>query len=103
MAALNDVASVPTAAGRLPLIGHGLALARRKQDFLCDLSVHGELVRLYLGRLPVYYVHGPELLRRMLVTDARKVARAGCTTGSEPSSATGWSPRRARRTPCIAV
>ncbi|MFI1866136.1 cytochrome P450 [Streptomyces jumonjinensis] len=75
MAALNDVASIPTAAGRLPLIGHGLALARRKQDFLCDLSVHGELVRLYLGRLPVYYVHGPELLRRMLVTDARKVGK----------------------------
>ncbi|GLF95040.1 cytochrome P450 [Streptomyces yaizuensis] len=75
MDALDDMASVPTAAGRLPLIGHGLALARRKQDFMCELAAHGELVRLYLGRLPAYYVHGPELLRHLLVTDARKVAK----------------------------
>jgi len=69
------MASVPTAAGRLPLIGHGLALVRRKQEFMRDLADHGELVRLYLGRTRAYYVHGPELLRQMLVTDARKVGK----------------------------
>jgi cytochrome P450 len=75
MRVVSDMASIPTAAGRLPLIGHGLAMVRRKQDFMRDLAAYGELVRLYLGRLTAYYVHGPELLRQMLVTDARKVGK----------------------------
>jgi cytochrome P450 len=75
MLVLTDAAPIPTAAGRLPLIGHGLAMARRKHEFMRELATHGELVRLYLGRLPAYYVHGPELLRQMLVTDARKVGK----------------------------
>src|SRR5437588_5287338 len=75
MAVVNEVASIPTAPGRLPLIGHGLAMVRHKQEFMRDLAAHGHLVRVYLGRLTAYYVHGPELLRQMLVTDARKVGK----------------------------
>lgn len=66
---------VPTARGKLPLIGHSLAMAVRKQRFMRDLAVQGDLVRLQLGRRPAYYVHSAELLRQMLVTDARKVGK----------------------------
>jgi cytochrome P450 len=52
-----------------------LALARGKQEFLRGLSVHGDIVRLYLGREVAYYVHGPQQMRQLLVTDARKVGK----------------------------
>ena len=66
---------IPTAPGRLPLVGHGLALARGKQEFLRGLAAHGDIVRLYLGREVAYYVHGPQQMRQLLVTDARKVGK----------------------------
>ncbi|TWP47994.1 cytochrome P450 [Lentzea tibetensis] len=75
MRVLDQVQAIPTAPGRVPLLGHGLAMARRKHEFLRGLSAHGNLVRLYLGREVAYYVHGPELLRQMLVTDSRKVGK----------------------------
>jgi cytochrome P450 len=75
MQVVDGTKAIPTAPGRLPLIGHGLAIARHRQEFIRGLGAHGGIVRIYLGRLPAYYVHDPELLRQLLVADARKVGK----------------------------
>jgi len=62
----------PTAAGRLPLLGHAIALRRRPLDFLQAVRRLGDVVRVYLGPRPAYVVNSPELVRQVLVTDGRK-------------------------------
>lgn len=62
--------SVPTAPGRWPVLGHTPALLRHRFGFTEGLHVHGEVVRVYLGTLPMYFVTTPELTHDVLVTDS---------------------------------
>ncbi|GAA4019940.1 cytochrome P450 [Allokutzneria multivorans] len=54
-----------------PLLGHLPAMARGPFAFLASLSRRGDLVRVDVGTLPVYALTSPELIHRVLVTDAR--------------------------------
>lgn len=58
---------VPVAPGRWPLLGHTPALLSRRFRFTEGLRAHGELVRVYLGGLPMYFVTSPELTHQVLV------------------------------------
>ena len=62
----------PVVPGRLPLLGHTMSLLDRPFRFLSSLRSHGEVVRIYLGPLPVYLVTTPELAWQVLATDADK-------------------------------
>jgi cytochrome P450 len=62
--------SVPVAPGRWPVLGHTPALLRRRFGFTEGLHAHGDLVRVYLGMLPMYFVTTPELTHRVLVADS---------------------------------
>lgn len=62
----------PVVPGRLPLLGHTMSLLGKPFQFLSSLRSHGEVVRIYLGPLPVYLVTSPELAWQMLATDADK-------------------------------
>jgi cytochrome P450 len=62
--------SVPVAPGRWPVLGHTPALLRRRFGFTEGLHAYGDLVRVHLGTLPVYFVTTPELTHRVLVADA---------------------------------
>jgi cytochrome P450 len=62
--------AVPIAPGRLPLIGHTLSFRKNPVFFLSSLRDFGEIVKIYLGPLPVYFVTSPGLVHRMLVTDS---------------------------------
>ncbi|WP_016698933.1 cytochrome P450 [Actinoalloteichus spitiensis] len=62
--------TVPTAPGGLPLVGHLPALVRGRVSFLQRLRGHGEVVRIHLGRRPIYVVNSPELLHRMFTVRA---------------------------------
>ncbi|MEJ3749933.1 cytochrome P450 [Actinomycetes bacterium KLBMP 9797] len=62
----------PTAPDRLPLLGHAVALRRRPLDFLQDARRLGGLVKVYLGPRPAYLVNDPDLVRHVLVTEARR-------------------------------
>lgn len=62
----------PVAPGRLPLLGHTMSLLDRPFGFLSSLRAHGEVVRIYLGPLPVHVVTTPELAWQVLATDAHK-------------------------------
>ena len=60
----------PIAPGRLPIIGHLASLLLRPLPLMRALSAQDEVVRLYFCHVPVYVVTSPELLRRVLVTQA---------------------------------
>lgn len=62
--------SAPVAPGRWPLLGHTPALLRRRFAFTADAARQADVVRVYLGPLRAYYVTSPDLVNRVLVTDA---------------------------------
>ncbi|MEU2282779.1 cytochrome P450 [Streptomyces sp. NPDC013178] len=51
----------PLAGGGVPLLGHGLRLARDPLAFMARLSDHGDVVRIKLGPKTVYAVTHPDL------------------------------------------
>ncbi|MBO8185006.1 cytochrome P450 [Streptomyces sp. DW4-2] len=67
--------AIPRAPGRLPLIGHVVPLLRRPLDFVQSLRSAGDLVRVHLGTLPVYFVTSADLTHELLVTKARHVEK----------------------------
>ncbi|MFH9008515.1 cytochrome P450 [Streptomyces afghaniensis] len=66
-----------TAPGALPLLGHGLQLARSPLPFISSLREHGPVVRIRIGPTPAYVVTDPALTRKVLVTDAAHYAKGG--------------------------
>jgi cytochrome P450 len=64
--------TAPVAPGRLPLLGHALELRRRPLEFLQAARRLGPIVTVYLGPRPAYAVNDPDLVRQVLVTDARR-------------------------------
>lgn len=61
--------SVPVAPGRWPVLGHTPALLKRRFGFTEGLRTQGDVVCVYLGTLPMYFVTTPELTHRVLVAD----------------------------------
>lgn len=77
MTAPANTAATPTAPGGLPLIGHGLRLARDPLPFITSLREHGSVVRIRIGPTPAYVITDPALTRRVLVTDAARFLKGG--------------------------
>jgi cytochrome P450 len=67
--------AIPRAPGGLPLIGHVVPLIRRPLDFMQSLRSTGDLVRVDVGTLPIYFVNGADLTHELLVTKARHVEK----------------------------
>jgi cytochrome P450 len=64
--------TVPVAPGRWPFLGHTPALLRQRFAFTSSLHEHGEIVKLYLGPTPTYFVTSPRLAHEVLVTAGPK-------------------------------
>ncbi|MGH3861577.1 cytochrome P450 [Actinokineospora sp.] len=60
---------VPVGPGRWPLLGHTTAMLRHRFKFTSGLREHGEIVRVFLGPVPAYFVTSPRLAHQVLVTD----------------------------------
>jgi cytochrome P450 len=60
---------VPVAPGRWPVLGHTTSMLLRRFEFTSSLRDHGEIVKIFLGPLPAYYVTSPRLVHQVLVTD----------------------------------
>ena len=69
------MATVRTAPGRLPGLGHTLPLLRGRMEFTGSLCQYGDVVKIYLGPLPCYVVNDKDLVRQVLVTEAGKFQR----------------------------
>ncbi|WP_151483898.1 cytochrome P450 [Streptomyces albicerus] len=65
-------AAAPTGAGGIPVLGHLLPLMVKRMAFIQSLRAQGDLVWIRLGTHPVCVVNSPELIHRVLVTEARK-------------------------------
>lgn len=76
-----DLRSVPRAPGRLPLIGHVWPLARNALGFVTSLRDTGDLVRVDVGTMPVYFVNSPALVNELLVTRGAASRRDVSSTG----------------------
>lgn len=61
--------------GGLPLLGHTPRMLRSPLEFFLSLRRYGEVVRIGLGPQRAYVVTEPELVRRILVQDAKKFER----------------------------
>lgn len=55
----RDLRSLPRAPGRLPLVGHAIPLLRRPLEFLKALADSGDIVRVDIGTMPIYFVTTP--------------------------------------------
>jgi cytochrome P450 len=67
--------SVPIAPGRLPLLGHTIAIVRHPQAFLTSLSSVGDIVRVNIGVWPIYFLTSPDNIHQMLVEQGRNFTR----------------------------
>jgi cytochrome P450 len=67
---VQEQQTVPTAPGRLPVLGHLMELQRRPLYFFQSLRSHGPVVRIGFGPKPAYVVNDPDLIRRVFVDDA---------------------------------
>lgn len=88
--------TIGQARGGLPLIGHVLHLLTRPLQLFQTIRADGDLVVLRMGPTPIYVVNHPELIRQVLVTDAKKFDKGlqfekarpyvgnGIATSSEP-------------------
>lgn len=61
--------SIPTAAGTVPFLGHGVKLIRGPLTFLSSLPAQGDLVRIRLGPIPAVVACTPELVHQILFDD----------------------------------
>lgn len=99
----NTLRSVPSAPGRLPLLGHAVPLWRRPLAFLKSLQDVGDLVRVDLGTTRVYFVTNAELTQELLVTKGRSFdkgrffERARVLVGNGIATSSGEVHRRHRR------
>jgi cytochrome P450 len=73
----GSLSELPRAPGGRPLIGHAWSLRRRPFAFLESLRSVGAIVRVDIGKMPVYMLTRPELVHAILVTQARHVGRGG--------------------------
>src|SRR5437588_6939224 len=72
---MDELRSIPEAPGRLPVLGHLVALARNPFQFLESLRAVGDIVRVDLANWPVYMLTTSKLVREALVTRSGSLAR----------------------------
>ncbi|MFF4576468.1 cytochrome P450 [Streptomyces sp. NPDC001410] len=70
-------ATLATAPGGLPLLGHAWQLRFRPLRFLDSLRGQADLVALRLGPIPGYLVNEPRLVHELLVVRNREFTKAG--------------------------
>jgi cytochrome P450 len=81
--------AVPTAPGRLPVIGHMWPLTRNPFNFFESLRDSGEIVKFYIGSRPIYYLTTARLAHEVLVTEARAYGKGIVYEAVHPLSGNG--------------
>ncbi|MEV6557791.1 cytochrome P450 [Nocardia sp. NPDC051756] len=74
-AMVQTVPNVPTAPGRIPLLGHSIVALRDGLKFVTSLADVGPIVRIYLGPRPVYVLTTPDLIRELSFGEAGEFHR----------------------------
>lgn len=66
----RTLADIPTAPGRVPVLGHGLRALSDAPGFVGSLPALGPIVRVHFGRQTGYVLTTPDLLREVNLSDA---------------------------------
>ncbi|WP_040857232.1 cytochrome P450 [Nocardia niigatensis] len=66
----RTLADIPTAPGRVPVLGHSLRALTDAPGFVTSLPALGPIVRVHFGRQTGYVLTTPELLRQVNLGDA---------------------------------
>ncbi|MFI9383487.1 cytochrome P450 [Kutzneria sp. NPDC052558] len=72
-----DSATLASAPGRLPLVGHAWQLVVRPLDFLRGQRRAGDIAAMRLGRERMYLINNPELVRRVLTVQRQDFVKGG--------------------------
>jgi cytochrome P450 len=80
---------VPVAPGRWPVLGHTPAMLRHRFGFTAGLPKHGDVVKIFLGTMPTYFVTSPELTYQVLVTDGNSFRKGAMFDKFQPYVGTG--------------
>lgn len=67
----RTLSDVPTAPGRLPVVGHSLSALRDAPGFVTSLSALGPVVRIYFGKQTGYLLTTPDLVREVGLGEAQ--------------------------------
>ncbi|MFE1883641.1 cytochrome P450 [Streptomyces diastatochromogenes] len=70
VSATAPTAPVPTAPGRLPLLGHAVPLLRNPVQLLQSIRPLGDIVRIRIGPLDVYVLNSPDLVHQVFASEA---------------------------------
>ncbi len=91
--------SVPRAPGALPLLGHVWPLWRNPLAFVKNLRAVGELVRIDIGTMPVYFVTSASLAHDLMVRKARSFEKGRLYDRMRPllGSGLGTAPAETHR------
>ncbi|SER91941.1 Cytochrome P450 [Streptomyces sp. yr375] len=79
----------PRGRGGIPLLGHTVPLLRGRMQFFQDLRLQGDLVLIHIGTRPVYVLNSPDLIHRVLVTDARNFDKGKMMDKARPFTGNG--------------
>ena len=80
---------MPVAAGQLPMVGHVWPLMRNPFDFFADLRAQGDMVKIYIGKRPIYFFTTARLAHQVLVKDARSFGKGMVWEAVHPLSGNG--------------
>jgi cytochrome P450 len=81
--------NVVIAPGRLPVVGHMWPLIQDPFTFFGSLRDKGEIVKIYIGRRPIYYLTTARLAHEILVTEARAYGKGMVYEAVHPLSGNG--------------
>ncbi|PRY39812.1 cytochrome P450 [Umezawaea tangerina] len=76
-ATATSTSAPPLAPGGAPLLGHVVPLLRHPLAFMDSLRRHGPVVRIMLGRIPVFVVTDAGLTHEMLTAQASSFGKGG--------------------------
>jgi cytochrome P450 len=77
------------APGGRPLLGHAAHLSRDPLGFFMSIRSRGDIVVIKIGRESAYVLNHPELMRRMLVDEARSFKKGAIAQRSQKLVGTG--------------
>ncbi|MFD6517879.1 cytochrome P450 [Rhodococcus sp. NPDC060176] len=81
--------TMQVAPGRLPMVGHMWPLMRNPFDFFADLRASGNVIKIYIGKRPIYFLTNARLAHQVLVKDARSFGKGMVWEAVHPLSGNG--------------
>lgn len=71
------------------MVGHMWPLMRNPFDFFADLRARGNVIKIHIGKRPIYFLTNARLAHQVLVKDARSFGKGKVWEAVHPLSGNG--------------